>query len=217
MLEAAQWQTPTPGRAEPLDLVGVEMNAVGEPGPPRHPAGLLQQLDRPHAVHRQAEALLVGGLAEMGVKLAVVALRRAAPSRASARGRSRTASTARARCGSARRAWDRGTASAPARCRRGSRRRPAPPSRAAGRRPSASGSSSRASPSCACRARAPPRLRCRRRSPGRRDRGNDGRRRWCSRRAAARPAPAAPPDAARAASAAPRSDRARSASRTVRG
>jgi len=54
-----------PRRAEPLDFVGVEMNAVGEPGPSRHPAGLLQQLDRPHAVHRQAEALFVRGLAEM--------------------------------------------------------------------------------------------------------------------------------------------------------
>ena len=62
------------GAPQPADLLGAEMNAVREPGPLRHPAGLLQQIDRPHAIHLEAEALLVLRLAKMGVQLAVVAL-----------------------------------------------------------------------------------------------------------------------------------------------
>ena len=62
------------GAPEPADLLRAEMNAVREPRPLRHPAGLLQQIDRPHAIHLQAEALLVLRLAQMGVQLAVVAL-----------------------------------------------------------------------------------------------------------------------------------------------
>ena len=68
MLEAAQWQTPTPRGAEPADLLRVEMDAMRQPGAAGHPAGLLQQLDGPHAIHRQAEALLVLGFAEVGVQ-----------------------------------------------------------------------------------------------------------------------------------------------------
>ena len=60
--------------SEPGDLLGVEMDAVREPDPARHPAGLLQKVDRPQAVHFEAEPLFVVGLAEVGVKLAVVAL-----------------------------------------------------------------------------------------------------------------------------------------------
>ena len=66
-----------PRLAEPGDLLSIEMNAVGEPGAARHPAGFLEEVDRPQAVHLEAEALLVLGLAEMGVKLAVVALSQA--------------------------------------------------------------------------------------------------------------------------------------------
>ena len=46
-----------------------------EPDPARHPAGLLEEIDRPQAIHVKAELLLVVGLAEMGVKLAVVRFR----------------------------------------------------------------------------------------------------------------------------------------------
>ena len=61
-------------RAEPPNLVVVEVDAVREPGATAHPAGLLQEIDRPHPVDVEAEPLLVGGFAEMRVKLAVVAL-----------------------------------------------------------------------------------------------------------------------------------------------
>ena len=57
---------------EPTDLFGVEMNAVREPCALRHPAGLLEQVDRAHFVHVEAEALLVLGFAEMRVQLAIV-------------------------------------------------------------------------------------------------------------------------------------------------
>ena len=71
--------------AEPGDLLGIEMNAVREPGAARHPAGFLEEIDRPQAIHLETEALLVVGLAEMGVQLAVVALGQAARSRPSDR------------------------------------------------------------------------------------------------------------------------------------
>ena len=62
------------GLAEPRDLLRVEMDAMREPGALRHPARVLEQIDGAQAVHLQAEALLVRGLAEMGVELAIVAL-----------------------------------------------------------------------------------------------------------------------------------------------
>src|SRR5208337_5103014 len=62
------------GLAEPRDLLGVEMDAVRQPDPARHPARFLQKVDRPQAVAIEAELLLVVGLAEMRVQLAVVAL-----------------------------------------------------------------------------------------------------------------------------------------------
>ena len=37
------------GAAEPRDLLVVEMDAVREPRALRHPAGLLQEIDRAHA------------------------------------------------------------------------------------------------------------------------------------------------------------------------
>ena len=121
--------------AQPRDLLRIEMNAVGEPDAARHPAGFLEQVDRPQAVHLEAEALFVLGLAQVGVKLAIVALGQDARSRSSAPWRSRTANRARARREFARPASGRGTASAPVRCRRGSSLRPAPRCQAAGRRP----------------------------------------------------------------------------------
>ena len=69
---------------EPPDLLRVEMDAVREPGALRHPAGLLEQIDRAQPIHFEAEALLVLGLAEMGVQLAIVALGERARSRSSA-------------------------------------------------------------------------------------------------------------------------------------
>ena len=45
-----------------------------EPDAARHPACLLEKIDRPQAIHLEAEPLFVLGLAEMGVELAVVAL-----------------------------------------------------------------------------------------------------------------------------------------------
>ena len=60
-----------PSRAISL---GVEMDAVREPDAARHPACLLEKIDRPQAIHLEAERLFVLGLAEMGVKLAIVAL-----------------------------------------------------------------------------------------------------------------------------------------------
>ena len=74
MLEAAQWPTPTPCPPEPPDLLRIEVDAMREPGALRHPAGLLEQIDRPQPVHFQAEALLVLGLAQMGVQLAIIVL-----------------------------------------------------------------------------------------------------------------------------------------------
>src|SRR5271154_5568669 len=60
--------------AQPRDLTRVEMNAVGEPDATRHPAGFLKEIDWPQAIHLEAEPLFVLGLAQVGVKLAVVAL-----------------------------------------------------------------------------------------------------------------------------------------------
>ena len=62
--------------AEPRDLLGIEMNAVREPDAARHPAGLLKKIDRPQAIHLEAELFFILGLAEMCVKLAVIALRK---------------------------------------------------------------------------------------------------------------------------------------------
>ncbi len=126
MLEAAQWPTPTPARAEPRDLLGVEMDAMREPRAPRHPARLLEQIDWPQAIHFQAEALLVLGLAEMRVQLAIVALRqRRAVAHQPLVDRERRARRERD-ANLRRRAWDHGTASTRARCPPGSRPRPAP-------------------------------------------------------------------------------------------
>jgi hypothetical protein len=65
---------PDAGAPQASDFGGAEMDAVREPDALRHPARLLQEIDWAQAVGRQAEALLVLGLAEMGVELAVVAL-----------------------------------------------------------------------------------------------------------------------------------------------
>ena len=51
------------GPAQPRDLVGIEMNAMREPDAARHPARLLQEIDRPQAIHLEAEPLLVVGFA----------------------------------------------------------------------------------------------------------------------------------------------------------
>ena len=61
-------------RAEPRNLVFVEVNAVRQPRPLRQPAGLFEQIDRALAKYFQTETLLVMRLAEMRVQLAIVAL-----------------------------------------------------------------------------------------------------------------------------------------------
>ena len=53
------------------------MNAMGEPGARAHPAGLLDQVDRPHAVDFEAKLLFLLGLAKMRMQLAIVALGKA--------------------------------------------------------------------------------------------------------------------------------------------
>ena len=60
------------GAAEASDLLGAEMNAMGEPGARAHPAGFLEKIDRPHGIDVEAEALFVLGFAEMSMKLAIV-------------------------------------------------------------------------------------------------------------------------------------------------
>src|SRR5271165_2423274 len=60
--------------AQPRDLVAVEMNAMREPDATRHPARLLQEIDRPQAIHPEAEPLLILGFAQVGMQLAIVAL-----------------------------------------------------------------------------------------------------------------------------------------------
>ena len=62
------------GAAEPPDLLRIEMDAVREPRALRHPAGLLEQIDRAQPIHFETEALLVLRLAQMSVQLAIVAL-----------------------------------------------------------------------------------------------------------------------------------------------
>ncbi len=56
------------GLAEPLHLVGIEEDAVGEPGPRIEPAALLEIVERTAAIHLLAEFVLVLGLGEMGVQ-----------------------------------------------------------------------------------------------------------------------------------------------------
>src|SRR6202162_819065 len=60
--------------AEPGDLLSIEMNAMRDPDAARHPACLLEKIDRPQAIHLKAEPFFILGLAEMRVELAVVAL-----------------------------------------------------------------------------------------------------------------------------------------------
>ena len=178
--------------AQPRDLPRVEMNAVGEPDAARHPAGFLEEVDRPQAIHLEAEALFVLGLAEMGVKLAVVAL-----GQARALGheilRDRERRTGRER-----------DADLGARLRiveelqhplavgedcllvlDDAVRRQAAVLLREVHRAARDGHPH-------AKAQAPPRPRCRPRSRARADRGSDDRRRWCSRRAKARSARAAP-------------------------
>ena len=191
MFEAAQWQTPTPALPSRAISSALKWMPWASQVAARHPAGFLQQFDRPQAIHLEAKSLFVRGLAQVGVKLAVVALREPRALGHQIAWRSRTANRARARRGFARPASDRGRASAPARCRPESSLRPAPRCPAADRRPFATGSSSRARPSCACRARRASSTSMSTAFSSPADRDSDDRRRWCSRTARARPARAA--------------------------
>ena len=186
MSDAAQWQTPTPARPSRPISSRVEMDAVRDPGALRHPSRLLEQVDRPHAECRRQKRSSSWVSQRWVCKLAIVALGERAPSRSSA-----ACGTANGEQGaSAIRICapgaDRGTASARARCRRGSSPRPA---RCVGRQAAVllpKCPSSRASPSCACRARAPPRPRCRSRSPAPAGTDSDDRPPSCSPRASVR-------------------------------
>ena len=60
--------------AQSLDLAGVEMDAMRDPGAGREPPGLLQEIDRAHAEGLDAVDVFVERLAEMGVQPAIVAL-----------------------------------------------------------------------------------------------------------------------------------------------
>ena len=131
--------------AEPQDLVVVRVDAVRDPRPVAPPPDVLEVLDRATAVHLLRVACPRRGLRRGGCAGARRGARRARPSRASARGSPRTASTAPAPPAPSRPTTDRGAARPGARCRPGSRRRPARPSRAGARRPSASGSSTHGS------------------------------------------------------------------------
>ena len=163
------------------DLLGIEMNAMREPDAARHPACLLEQIDRPQAMHlrqNRSSSSVCRDACEAGSRsawpAALLSIIRSLEIENGEQGARATRICALAS--------DRGTASASARCRQGSSLRPGRRCRAAGRRPSPTGSSSRARRSCACQARAPPRPRCRPRSRGRPDRDNDRRRRWCTRK-----------------------------------
>ena len=70
---------------QPPDFIGVEMDAVREPGPLAEPAAILQIVERTAAVDFLAEAVLVLGFGEMGVQPHVVPAPRARRSIASAR------------------------------------------------------------------------------------------------------------------------------------
>ncbi|EWS58163.1 hypothetical protein Y694_03938 [Methylibium sp. T29-B] len=109
----------------------------------------------------------------------------APPTRASACGSPRTASTAQRRCAASRSAPGRASARSAAASPSGSPARPPPRGRVAGRPGSGPRSSSRAPRGSACRSPWPPRC-CRRASP-RWDRDRDGRCWSCSPPAAARP------------------------------
>ena len=175
-----------PGEAGDLRLVRVD--AVGHPRPVRPPPAVLEVLDGPAAEGVEAEPVLVGVLGQVGVE---ATSRRSASSavRRMRSGSPRTASTAPAPRGPSRRAQGRGGGPPPPRWRRGSCRRPAPPSRAAG--PVLLRQRHRAPGRVETRPRGRGRPRSRRpagrrRSPGGR---RGGRSTSCTRRAPARPAP----------------------------
>ena len=63
------------GAGEARELVGVEMHAVGQPGPPVQPAAFLQIIERPALVDFQAIAVLVLGFGEMRVHAHIEPLR----------------------------------------------------------------------------------------------------------------------------------------------
>ncbi len=54
--------------AEPPDLLRLEMDTVGKPGPRIQPAGLLEIIERPAAMHLFAEFVLVFCLRQMGMQ-----------------------------------------------------------------------------------------------------------------------------------------------------
>ena len=140
--------------AEAAHLVVVEMDAVGEPDAIVQPAAFLEIVDRPAAEMLEAVFVLVARLAEMGVQPAVEALGQAdrIDHQPLGHGERRAGRQRHLQHRALRRR--RGSGRARARSRRGSCPRPGRPCRAAGRRPSPRGSSSRASASCGCRARA---------------------------------------------------------------
>ena len=53
--------------SQPLHLVGIEEDAVREPGACIEPAALLDIIQRPAAIHLYAEFVLVLGFGEVGV------------------------------------------------------------------------------------------------------------------------------------------------------
>ena len=76
------WRTPCPrrrsghpdaGSGEPADLVGVEMDAVRDPGSGAQPAGVVEEIDRALAERLHGVDILVGRLAEVAVQPGVVA------------------------------------------------------------------------------------------------------------------------------------------------
>ena len=120
MLEAAQWQTPTPARAEPADLLGVEMNAVGEPGP-RSTSSRSPPADRPAARRTSPGRTAPRPPSRRdGCEAGSRSARRAARFRSSVAWSTENGEHGASATRIRRRASGRGTASAPARCRRGS-------------------------------------------------------------------------------------------------
>ncbi len=66
--ELGQWATPVPQAAEPLDLLGVRVDAVGDPRAVGAPADVLEVLDRAAAVDVEAVGVLVDVLGQVGVQ-----------------------------------------------------------------------------------------------------------------------------------------------------